>query len=204
MDKKPVQLQPWRVTRYLIYVALILALAAVPAFAEATRTQFDTRVNETLIKLNAEAAAPDGAMVLAQAIHAEYETPIEEIQWAMAHEMNWGSIAAYAYIRATTGDSFATLDDKAAGKNLWLHVETAGMNPDKMERSLGALLKRVEKERNTRIFEQRRSSRRVSKMPDLGSGFGLLQETLDFRRMESPRPTKIHTNPEAALTKGGQ
>jgi hypothetical protein len=52
--------------------------------------------------------------------------------------------------------------------------------------------KRVERERNSRIFDRLRASRRVHPLPDLGSGFGLFQEALDFRRIDSPRPTKIH------------
>ena len=107
--------------------------------------------------------------------------------------LSWGSIAALAYIRATTGKSFSALDSEAVEKDLWAFADKSGMNADKMASSLSRLLKHVEEERNTRIFERVRASRRVSRMPDLGSGFGLLQETLDFRRLETPKPTKIHT-----------
>jgi hypothetical protein len=132
---------------------------------------------------------------LAEGTRTEFDAPAEEMQWALDRGMSWGSIAVLAYIRATTGESFATLDRDAAEKDPWAYVDKAGMNPDKMVRSLAQFLKRVEEERNTRIFERVRASRRVSRMPDLGSGFGLLQETLDFRRLETPKPTKIHTNP---------
>jgi hypothetical protein len=71
-----------------------------------------------------------------------------------------------------------------------------------MIHSLDQFLKRVEEERNTRIFERIRANRRVQRMPDLGSGFGLLQEALDFRRLESPRPTKVHTLGSGDLLKG--
>jgi hypothetical protein len=60
---------------------------------------------------------------------------------------------------------------------------------------LESFLKRTEKERNSRIFHRLRVSRRIPPMPDLGSGFGLFQEALDFRRIDSPRPTKIHSVP---------
>src|SRR5438093_641894 len=38
-------------------------------------------------------------------------------------------------------------------------------------------------------------------LADLGSGFGLFQEALDFRHIDSPRPTKIHDVP-GDLAKG--
>ncbi|HSU88012.1 MAG TPA: hypothetical protein VLL56_04210, partial [Terriglobia bacterium] len=76
------------------------------------------------------------------------------------------------------------------------------MNCEKMTRSLGAFLKRVERERNSRIFDRLRASRRVHPLPDLGSGFGMFQEALDFRRIDSPHgPTKIHDFP-GELAKG--
>jgi hypothetical protein len=182
--------------RYLIYIALALVLGITPLLAQGTRAEFDTQVNGTLTKLNAEAVGLEGTGILADMIQREYEAPIAELQWAATRGISWGSIAALAYIRATTGESFEVLDRKAAPKNLWAYAESAGMNPEKMVRSLSQLLKRVEEERNTRIFERVRSNRRVTRMPDLGSGFGLLQETLDFRRLETPPPTKSHTNPE--------
>jgi hypothetical protein len=185
------------VRRYVLYIALTLVLGVSPSLAEATQAEFDDQVKGTLAKLNTEAAAPEGANILGTIIQREYDTPAEEMQWALNRGLAWGSIAARAYIRATTGESFAALDKAAAEKNLWAYVEKAGMNADKMARSLSQLLKLVEEERNTRIFEQVRLSRKVARMPDLGSGFGFLQETLDFRRLETPRPTKIHTtNPQ--------
>ena len=146
-----------------------------------------------MTKLNAEAAAPEGASIVGEMIRREYDAPVEEMQWALSRGLSWGSIASLAYIRATTGESFSALDIPAVEKDLWTYADKAGMNAEKMASSLSRLLKRVEEERNTRIFERARASRRVTRMPDLGSGFGLLQETLDFRRLETPRPTKIHT-----------
>jgi hypothetical protein len=181
------------VRRDVIYIALTLVLSVAPALAEATQAEFDAQVKGTLAKLNAEAAGPDGANILGTMVQREYDTPAEEMQWALKRGLPWGSIASLAYIRATKGESFSALDKAAAEKDLWAYLEKAGMSADKMASSLGQLLKRVEEERNTRIFEQVRLSRKVTRMPDLGSGFGLLQETLDFRRLETPRPTKIHT-----------
>jgi hypothetical protein len=175
-----------------IFVALICALGVSPLLAEATRAEFDARMSASMAKLNAEAAVPEGSGIVREAIRREYEAPVEEIQWALDRGLSWGSIAALAYIRATTGANFSALDSAAVEKDLWAYADKAGMNADKMALSLGRLVKRVEEERNTRIFERVRASRRVSRMPDLGSGFGLLQETLDFRRLETPKPTKIH------------
>ena len=182
--------------RHAILVALVCVLAVSPLLAEATRAEFDSRMNTTMTKLNAEAAVPEGAGIVGESIRREFDAPVEDLQWALDRGLSWGSIAALAYIRATTGESFASLDSAAVEKALWAYADKAGMNADKMAASMSRLLKRVEEERNTRIFERVRASRRVSRMPDLGSGFGLLQETLDFRQIEAPRFTKIHaTNP---------
>jgi hypothetical protein len=182
--------------RYLIYIALALVLGISPLLAKGTQAEFDSRVSGTLTKLNAESNGLEGTGILAEMIHREYDAPAAEIQWATTRGISWGSIAALAYIRATTGKTFEALENEAADKDLWAYAEKKGMNPETMVRSLSKLLKRVEEERNTRIFERVRLNRRVTRLPDLGSGFGLLQETLDFRRLETPKPTKIHnTNP---------
>jgi hypothetical protein len=97
-----------------------------------------------------------------------------------------------AYIQATTGKSFAEMNREDARSNFYAYAEKAGMSCEKMARSLEGFLKRAERERNSRIFDRLRGSRRVHPMPDLGSGFGLFQEALDFRRIDSQRPTKIH------------
>jgi len=181
--------------RYVISIALTCVVGLYPLLAETTRAEFDTRMGAMMTKLNAEAAAPAGTSIVGNIIRREYDAPVEEMQWAVNRGLSWGSIAALAYFRATTGKSFATLDSAAMEKDLWAYAGNEGMNADRMALSLGRLLKRVEEERNARIFEKVRASRRVTRMPDLGSGFGLLQETLDFRRLETPKPTKIHTNP---------
>ena len=53
-----------------------------------------------------------------------------------------------------------------------------------MARWFEGFQKRAEHERNTRIFDRLRASRKVHPMPDLGSGFGLFQEALDFRHID--------------------
>jgi hypothetical protein len=75
------------------------------------------------------------------------------------------------------------------------------MSCEKMAHALKNFYKRAERNRNSRIFARLRFSRRVHAMPDLGSGFGLFQEALDFRHIDLPRPTKIHDGP-AVLAKG--
>jgi len=115
--------------------------------------------------------------------------------------MNWGEIAALAYIQATTGKSFAVMSHENARRNFWAYAEDSGMSCEKMAHWLEGFQKRAERERNTRIFDRLRASRKVHALPDLGSGFGLLQEALDFRRIDSPRPTKIHDVP-GELAKG--
>lgn len=179
--------------RPVIFVALTCVFGVFPLLAEATRAEFDSRMSSMMTKLNTEAAAPEGVSIVGEMIRREYDAPMEEMQWALNRGLSWGSIASLAYIRATTGESFAVLDSSAIERDLWAYADKAGMNADKMALSLGRLLKRVEEERNTRIFERVRANRRVTRMPNLGSGFGLLQETLDFRRLETPKPTKVHT-----------
>ena len=120
------------------------------------------------------------------------------MKWALEKDLNWGAIAAMAYIQATVGRSFSELLD--ARGDWGAYVQTVGMNPDKMARSLEKFLAVAEKERNSRIFERLRSSRRVHSLPDLGSGFGLFQETMDFRSINQPRPTKVHDG-DVLLTK---
>jgi hypothetical protein len=176
----------------------------LPLSAAGTRAEFESRVSDTMTKLNREAGTSDGTVLVGELIQREYNVPIEELKWGLENNLSWGEMAIFAYIRATTGQTFLQLDLAAAERDLWGYAETAGMNTDKMANSLGQFLKRVESERNTRIFERMRSSRRVTRMPDLGSGFGLLQETLDFRRLESPRPIKDHTLNPGGLSKGGQ
>jgi hypothetical protein len=98
-----------------------------------------------------------------------------------------------AYIQATTGRTFAEIVQNDARQDFWAYAETAGMSCEKMVRSLENFAKRAERERNSRIFDQLRASRRIHALPDLGSGFGLFQEALDFRHIDLPQPTKIHT-----------
>ena len=107
-------------------------------------------------------------------------------------KLSWGEITTLAYIQATIGKSFAEMNQEDARSNFFKYAETAGMSCEKMTHSLEGFLKRAERERNSRIFDRLRASRRVHPLPDLGSGFGLFQEALDFRRIDSPRPTKIH------------
>ena len=139
--------------------------------------------------------------VLADLIQKEYGTREEELRWATEESMGWGEITALAYIQATTGRSFAEMIQQNVRPDFWSYAENAGMNCEKMARSLESLSKRAERERNSRIFDRLRTSRRVHPLPDLGSGFGLLQEALDFRRLDSPRPTKIHDG-SGVLAKG--
>lgn len=183
--------------RSLVCLGLWIVLSAVPAAAAATQAEFDAQLKGIMAKLNAEADGPEGVAVLASLIQNEFSTTVEELRQGLDGGMSWGSIAVFAYIRATTGKTFEALGEELgsaeADKDIWSFADKEGMSVDKMSRSLSRLVKQVESERNTRIFERLRSDRRVSRIPDLGSGFGILQETLDFRRLESPRPTKVHT-----------
>ena len=170
----------------------MLTLGLAPFWAAPTKAVFDAQLKSVIAKLNAEVTGPEGITVLATRIQSEFSTTPEEMRGGLDKGLSWGSIAVLAYVRATTGESLDALATAEVDKDIWSYADKAGMSVDKMSRSLDRLVKQVQSERNTRIFERLRSDRRVSRMPDLGSGFGILQETLDFRRLESPRPTKVH------------
>ena len=95
------------------------------------------------------------------------------------------------------------MNQEDARRDFSAYAENAGMSFDKMAHSLEGFLKMTERERNSRIFDKLRASRKVHPLPDLGNGFGLFQEALDFRSIDSPRPTKVFTGP-GELAKGGQ
>jgi hypothetical protein len=149
------------------------------------------------MNLDREASVdPESPMLLAFLIEKEYGTREEELKWALDRGLNWGQIAALAYIQATTGKSFDEMSRDDAPRDFWSYAENAGMNCEKMARSLDGFRRRVERERNSRIFDRLRVTRKVHPLPDLGNGFGLEQESLDFHNIESPRgPTKIHEVP---------
>ena len=185
--------------RYLIYIVLVVAFSS-SLFAASGRADFDAQVSNAIAKLSHEAAVDnESAVRLAGLLQSEYGTSIEDMKWAVEKSLSWGEISAFAYIGATTGRRFEEIGSAQAQRDLWDYTEKAGMNSDKMVHSLEQLLKRAEKDRNTRIFERLRGSRKVTRLPDLGSGFGLVQEALDFRNIDSPSPEKVHTTgPELA------
>ena len=144
-----------------------------------------------------------GSALLAEMIQKEYGTRAEELKWAAGQKLGWGDITALAYIQATTGKSFAEMIENGAQRDYWAYADNAGMNCEKMTRSLDDFLKRVERERNTRIFDGLRASRQIHPIPDLGNGFGLYQEALDFRHINIAQPNKVIDVP-GDLAKGGQ
>jgi len=150
-------------------------------------------MTNSIDKLDREASADsEGAMLLADLIQKEFGTSKEELAWSVDQKLTWGEVTALAYIQATTGKSFSKMIQEDARGSFYSYAENAGMSCEKMARSLEGFLKQVQHERNSRIFDRLRASRKVHPLPDLGSGFGLFQEALDFRRIDSPRPTKIH------------
>lgn len=195
----------------LPFLGFLLITFALPAFALDGRAEFDAAVTNAIAKLNRQASVDaEDSMRLAELIQREYGTREEELKWAVDNGLSWGEITALAYIQATTGRSFALMNreiapmdgwPKDARRDFWSYAENAGMSSTKMAHSLENFMRRAEKEGNSRIFERLRASRRVHPLPDLGSGFGLFQEALDFRRIDSPRPTKIHDG-QSVRTKG--
>ena len=188
----------------LLFATLVFG---TPLFAAGSRSpELTVTLTNTISKLDREASMDsESAMLLADLIEKEFGTRREELKWGLEQKLSWGEITAFAYMQVTTGKSFAemnqAMNQEDARRNFWSYAENAGMSCEKMTHSLEGFLKRAEHERNSRIFDRLRASRRVHPLPDLGSGFGLFQEALDFRRIDSPRPTKIHEVP-GELAKG--
>jgi len=186
----------------LLFVALAMG---VPVFASGTSNpELNAALTKAITKLDREASTnAEGPMLLASLIEKEYGTREEELKWGMDQKLSWGEIAALAYIQRTTGKSFEQMNQEDARRDFSAYAENSGMSFDKMAHSLEGFLKMTERERNSRIFDRLRASRKVHPLPDLGNGFGLFQEALDFRSIDSPRPTKVYTVP-GELAKGGQ
>jgi hypothetical protein len=185
-----------------IFAILVVLTMALSLYAAAPRAAFDAGLANVIARMNREAAAADGMPRLATMIQAEYGTSIEELRWAVDHEFSWGEIVTFAYIQATNGRSFSDLKNQQAASDYWTYAEKAGMSSDKMLHSLEQFSKRVERERNSRIFEQIRNTRTAVRTPDVGSGFGLFQDALDFRRIqENAGPAKDPGGP-GNLVKG--
>jgi hypothetical protein len=161
-------------------------------------------LNSAILKLDrAVSVDTEGSAWLADLVEKEFGTNRDELKWGLEQKLGWGDITALAYIQATTGKSFGEMVQEDARRNFWTYAENAGMSCEKMARSLDDFTKRAEHDRNTRIFDKLRASRRIHPIPDLGNGFGLFQEALDFRHIDIQQPTKIHDVP-GELAKGGQ
>ncbi len=183
-----------RKRRTLLGLLFVTLVFGVPLFAGNEQPELSASLTNAISKLDREPH-------LADLIQREYGTREEELRWASDHSLSWGEITALAYIQATTGKSFAEMTEQNARQDFWTYAENAGMNCEKMAHSLETFLKRAERERNSRIFDRLRASRRIHPLPDLGSGFGLFQEALDFRHIDLPQPTKIHAG-SGVLAKG--
>ncbi len=187
---------------FLGLLIMVLACDASAFAAGARNPNTGTDLVRVINSLDREALSnPDSPMLVAYMIQNEYGTREEELKWAMDRKIKWGEITALAYIQATTGKSFAEMIKDNAPHDFWSYAENAGMNCAKMADSLNEFLQQVERERNSQIFDKLRASRRVHALPDLGNGFGLFQEALDFRRIDSPNVSKIHDIP-GELAKG--
>jgi len=184
-------------------LSLAVLAAAAPLFAAGAREpEPAVALTGAITNLDREASMnAQSPMLVAYFIEKEYGTKEAELRWAVDQKLKWGQITALAYIQATTGKTFDEMCRDNAPRNFWAYAENAGMNSAKMTLALDSFLKRVERERNSQIFDKLRTSRRVYPLPDLGNGFGLFQEALDFRRIDSPYVDKIHDVP-GELSKG--
>ncbi len=153
-------------------------------------------------QLNDDVQADPGlAALYASMLGAEYGTSQSEIVWALDQDISWGQIAMMSYVQATTGRSFEKLVWAGAHTDVTEYATQVEMSHDKMTQSLERFASRAIEERNSRIFDRLRSTRRVDTLPDLGAGFGLFQEALDLRELGPPGPIKVHTG--SGFAKGG-
>jgi hypothetical protein len=181
--------------RTFIGLLFVIVVFGVPVFSS-TSGELNAALTNAITRLDREASMnPEGSMLLASLIENEYGTREDELRWGMARKLSWGEITAFAYIQRTTGKSFAQMDQEDARRSFSTYAESAGMSFEKMTRSLDGFRKKAERERNSRIFDRLRASRKVHPLPDLGSGFGLFQEALDFRDLNPPRPIKSYSVP---------
>jgi hypothetical protein len=187
------------------FLGLLFAILAfgTPLLAAGGRNpELSAVLSNSISKLDREAALDaEAPLLLADLLDKEFGTREEELKWGIAQHMSWGEIVTLSYIQATTGKNFEDMDKQGARHDFWSYAETVGMSREKMAHWLEGFQKQVERERNSRIFDRLRASRKVHPLPDLGSGFGLFQEALDFRHIDLPRPTKIHDVP-GDLAKG--
>jgi hypothetical protein len=186
----------------LLFVTLVWS---VPVFSSGRSTpEPNAVVNNAILKLDREVLKDtESSALMGDLIEKEFGTQEDELKWGLEQKLGWGGMTALALIQASTGKSFAEMVQDGARRDFWAYAENAGMSGDKMARSLDDFSRRVERERNTRIFDKLRASRRVHPIPDLGNGFGLFQEALDFRHIDIQQPTKIHDVP-GELAKGGK
>jgi hypothetical protein len=174
-----------------LFAALLFAVSS--SAAENPRLELNEALTNTIAGLDREASTNvDVPVLLGNLIAKEFGTRQDELNRGITQKLSWGEITAFAYIQATTGKTFVEMDRENARRDFLAYADNAGMSCEKMAQSLERFLKRAELERNSLIFARLRATRRVHPVPDLGSGFGLFQEALDFRRIDAPRPTKIH------------
>jgi hypothetical protein len=199
MDLAPIM----KVPKVFLGLSLAVSVSAASLFAAgATNPEPAAALAGVITNLDRDASmSAESPMLVAYLIEKEYGTREAELKWAVDQKLKWGQIAALAYIQATTGKTFGEMSRDNATRDFSSYAENAGMNCEKMARSLDAFRKEVERERNSQILDRLRASRKVYPLPDLGIGFGLFQEALDFRTIQSPIVDKIENIP-GELSKG--
>ena len=184
---------------------VVLLVITLPCYAVAfDLIEFDSQVLKLVEQLNLDVGMDDSmAQVYAKLMLNEYGTSQADVRWAVDEGISWGRIVTLSYFQATTGRSFTEMTSDGAHIDTSAYATHLEMSPNKMISALKNFVKLAESERNSMIFDRLRNAPRIQSIPDLGSGFGLFQESLDFRRVEPQRPVKIHAS-KNSLKKGGQ
>ena len=195
------------IVRGILAGMLSLGLAvAGSAQTRADGRKFEDRLLGVADQLNGDFLSDPGlAGLYAQMLGEEYGTAQSQFVWALDQDISWGQIAILSYVQATTGSSFEKLAAAGAhlnAANTLKYATGMEMSHDKMTQSLEGFAARAVEERNSRIFDLLRVSRRADTLPDLGAGFGLFQEALNLRELGPADPIKVHSG--SGFSKGGQ
>ena len=193
--------QPWVPVIGLASMLLVAAPVAGRGQAEPDRIS-DEGVRRIVRQFSTDGRVDRAfAGILVERLGLEYRTPVSELRWAAEQVTDtpaetggfgWGDVAVLAYLQASTGWSFSELVDVGAHKDFPFFVDTLEMSHQRMAASFETLADQVIRERNSMMFDRIRSAPRSGGLEDLGAGFGLFQESLDFRQLDPPGPTKVH------------
>src|SRR5437016_3047204 len=110
----------------LLFATLIFGLPLLAAGSG--NPELNVVLSNAISKLDHSSSVDmEGALLVADLLEKEFGTREEELKWGTDQKMSWGEIATLSYIQATTGKSFAEMNQEDARRNFWAYAENAGM-----------------------------------------------------------------------------